>query len=597
LYLYFKQEVIMKSILPFFIGVFISFSLTCQTTISSGIVSGTWTKAGSPYLIEGEIVIENGDSLRIEPGVRIEFQGSYKFKIQGQIIAIGNATDSIVLTAANSSNGWQSIRFLETPSSNDTSRFEYCVFEYGQVYDVWPENSGGAIGVKDFSKIIIDHCLFENNKAIIENPVGGLPGGGAIALWRSDPIISNSKFISNEAHYAGAISCYKHANPLIENNVFLWNVAHNFGGAIQCYKHSNPDIINNTFAFNFAYVVGGAITCYDSCSPLIDNNLMYNNSATEDGGAIELIWVCSPKIINNTIANNSANSHGGAIDISGESKPEIINTILWGNSSPEGNQIYFWDDTSLVNFYYCNIQEGQNGFAGLYNPGEYIGCIDDDPLFEDPENGHFCLTANSPCMDAGDPGMFDPDGTRIDIGACYFNQSLQTPEAFDATNIGSNGFTGNWSSCSGAIEYRLDVAFDKAFTNFIGEYEDYHVAGTSYDVEVEEAEVCYFRVRSYNDNFTSPNSNIIEVQFVGLKEHPETIPILIIPARQGIRIEIIERAFLDSSLYIYNLKGQTLMARQLNYESNYIPIESRDQVLILKVQSGKRSYSEKLMLR
>ena len=269
----------MKSTLLFIFGIFISFSLTCQTTISSGIVSGTWTKAGSPYLIEGEIAIENGDSLRIEPGVKIEFQGSYKFKIQGQIIASGNESDSIVFTALSPSIGWQSIRFIETPISNDTSRFEYCVFEYGQVYDLWPENSGGAI------------------------------------------------------------NCYDGANPLIENNLFTWNTAHLYGGAINCYIKSDPQIIHNTFRFNISYLVGGAITLLDSCSPLIDHNLIDNNYASDDGGAMEMIWVCSPKIYNNTIADNGAGLHGGGIDISGSSSPKFLNTILWGNTSPEGNQV------------------------------------------------------------------------------------------------------------------------------------------------------------------------------------------------------------------------------------------------------------------
>jgi len=80
-------------------------------------------------------------------------------------------------------------------------------------------------------------------------------------------------------------------------------------------------------------------------------------------------------------------------------------------------------------------------------------------------------------------------------------------------------------------------------------------------------------------------------------ENPIIDPIQIILAYQGIYIKILDDAFQNSELLIYNILGQPLIAAKLNSKSNYIPIESRDQLLILRIQSGKRSYSEKLMLR
>jgi hypothetical protein len=51
------------------------------------------------------------------------------------------------------------------------------------------------------------------------------------------------------------------------------------------------------------------------------------------------------------------------------------------------------------------------------------GNIDADPLFVDPDNDDYHLTADSPCIDTGDPEADpDPDGTQADMGAFYFHQ-------------------------------------------------------------------------------------------------------------------------------------------------------------------------------
>jgi hypothetical protein len=49
----------------------------------------------------------------------------------------------------------------------------------------------------------------------------------------------------------------------------------------------------------------------------------------------------------------------------------------------------------------------------------------EDPLFVDPGNSKYHLFYNSPCIDTGDPASpLDPDGTRVDMGAYYFDQSI-----------------------------------------------------------------------------------------------------------------------------------------------------------------------------
>jgi len=60
--------------------------------------------------------------------------------------------------------------------------------------------------------------------------------------------------------------------------------------------------------------------------------------------------------------------------------------------------------------------------------GGYVGVsnIDADPLFVNVSEGDYHLSEGSPCIDAGDPtSPLDPDSTRADMGAFYYNQMPQ----------------------------------------------------------------------------------------------------------------------------------------------------------------------------
>ena len=88
------------------------------------------------------------------------------------------------------------------------------------------------------------------------------------------------------------------------------------------------------------------------------------------------------------------------------------------------------------------------------------------------------------------------------------------PTALDATDVTTSGFNAHWSSVSGAIGYRLDVSTSQSFANYVPGYQDLNVANTtSYSVAGLNANTSYYyRLRAYNSNGTSPNSNVIRVK-------------------------------------------------------------------------------------
>ncbi len=99
---------------------------------------------------------------------------------------------------------------------------------------------------------------------------------------------------------------------------------------------------------------------------------------------------------------------GGATDLT------VTNSIV---SSHEGNGLY----TAMTNSYNDVWGNGTNYANGAVT-GD--GDISSNPLFTDYANNNFHLQGTSPCIDTGDPTMFDPDGTRTDMGMYYYVQSI-----------------------------------------------------------------------------------------------------------------------------------------------------------------------------
>ncbi len=426
-----------------------------QTTIPPGDVSGTWTLAGSPFNVTGDITIPNGATLIIEPGVTVNFQGYFIFAVQGRLLAVGTESDSIKFTAANTAEGWRGIRLVNTPSTNDTTKLYYCSIRYGRNNSGTGDNPlGGGMFIRNFSKVHISHCYFSNNSA---------RWGGAVQLRENANIlIENSTFTNNYAEFSGAaIRAIDFSDPIIRFNR-LNNNSVGSGGAAMYFYRSNALVMNNYIHNNSSNSSGGAVSM-DNSMPTFINNLIVNNNAA-NGGALHFTTLSHAKVINNTFSGNSA-SNGGALYFSLSSNPDFINNIFWGNTAPFGSQVYIANDNSDPNFYNCIIQDGTLGFVGPGAAGNYTGTylnnINANPLFAGSGDHPFSITANSPAVDTGRPdtaGLNLPpfdfagnpriDNGIIDIGAYEYPSEIPAElTSFIASVTGNNVYL-EWSTAS-----------------------------------------------------------------------------------------------------------------------------------------------------
>jgi hypothetical protein len=239
---------------------------------------------------------------------------------------------------------------------------------------------------------LASNFLLSGNRIFIDSTIiDGDSSGTVITMYSCGAGMLLTGFTitrgDNQLYGAGGIDCIN-SNAIIRSNIVTKNTS-KYASGIFC-DSSDVQIIGNIISFNkssYNNSYGGAITCEHS-NPQIISNVIYGNyvrrSAHRNGGAISSIY----------------------------SSPIIKNNIIWANIPTSIFSISYSDP--IVE--YCLLQTEWEG----------IGNISLDPRLIDPEAGNFNVCQLSQCIDAGDPNMTDPDGTRSDIGI-YFAEHDSCP--------------------------------------------------------------------------------------------------------------------------------------------------------------------------
>jgi len=330
-----------------------------------GDVSGVWS--ADSVIVYCEVRVPPGDTLIIEPGVKVIFWTYCKFIVDSGAVlrAVGTPTDTILFDEYvgrnRQGNRWGGLRFL---NASDSSRLEYCHLIHGWASGSGEDVNGGAIYCS-YSSPTIRNCLIDSCSA---NSVGG-----GIYCTASSPVIDSTTMRGNSAGGSGGGIYCDGSDPTISGNTISGNTSNGQGGGIYC-SGSNPTISGNTISGNSASNYAGGIYCGNS-SPTISGNTISGNSTNYFGGGIYCDNNSSPAITGNIISGNSSTGWGGpggGICCSNNSNPTISGNTISGNSAHYGGGISCETSDPIIS---GNIISGNS----VYYYGGGISCSNSNP--------------------------------------------------------------------------------------------------------------------------------------------------------------------------------------------------------------------------
>ncbi len=373
-------------------------------TAVSGNVSGTWISAASPYVASSDITIPTGATLVMAPGTVLYLGDSTHLIVQGHLEVVGVEADSVyILKDGMASSG--GVRHVQSATSS--SLISYCRIEAGS-WCVSADNVGAQSIAVYNSHLQAAYGIHTANVENIEARdcrIIALNTGVYSYSINIVTVVDCEFSIGKGVYINGAY------NVQVINNVFdVNNIAISVhGGSSICLIEGNE--------IHTSYYIGiEAWGCLQDI--LLTRNMLYVvGTPAWDSYAFHIVD-SDVEILNNTVVLE----YPGRVVTIGSTygSVNVRNNIMYGAGGGPAIYAYAVSPNSVIEY------NDFFGFDSLYyhvSPGE--GNVTEDPLFVGGDPYSYELQAGSPCIDAGDPtSPPDPDYTRADMGAYYFNQGF-----------------------------------------------------------------------------------------------------------------------------------------------------------------------------
>jgi hypothetical protein len=373
----------------------------------SGVITSdaVWRRDNSPYIISGNVGVDAGVRLRIEPGVVVVFKGRYSILVDGRLEVYGAQGDSVLFTSLYPDTIRGDWIYFRSSSRGDIN---YAIFEYGNT----AIRANGAVGVEvrgsrfsfngvgmadsSVSSVLVSGVKFSMNGTGLSlynsgvnvegsefrgNSTGVSISGGSVA-------ISGSRIVGNSGYgvYNGNGNVKLEGSDLISNSSGFWgrgkvelfnnriknntswgielrgssgslrrNVIEGNGGGV--WVDNNVEISDNVIVRNRGrgvYISGGVNVLRNRVSLNFDDGIysggnsqiMYNDITYNGGDGIETAGL--PLVNYNNIFGNAGYDFRAT-----KVSPDTINARYnwWGTtdkSSIAGKIYDYYDDVNLV---------------------------------------------------------------------------------------------------------------------------------------------------------------------------------------------------------------------------------------------------------
>ncbi|MCB0698134.1 MAG: right-handed parallel beta-helix repeat-containing protein, partial [Chitinophagaceae bacterium] len=246
-----------KSIPLFVLFLLYTLTLNAATNISGQVRNNvTWTKSGSPYMIDAGVEIAPNVTVTIDPGTELILAGN--LDIYGAIHLIGTSNDIIRFRSQDGND--KKLSFM-TGNLPDTLKAQYCSFEHINL------RAGGV-------NLAFDNCSFMNANSLFGSQTPA-----------STVCITNCNITNTEINMGPSKTFFADKNVVVNgwfktqyvNNVIITNnVISNGPYGIWCYYVNTPvfqnNIIFNTTQFGID-LVGGWL---DTDNPISGNIITHN---------------------------------------------------------------------------------------------------------------------------------------------------------------------------------------------------------------------------------------------------------------------------------------------------------------------------------
>ena len=296
--------------------------ITNQFKTFSGVLSDEdlhWQKEDGVIMVTGNILVEIGKSLIIDPGVEVRVNPGSYIKIEGKIQAIGSENDRIFFRSTENGNSFGGIQFSRYSASFSTSNylyvdgsiFKYCIFTDSGTLT----NSPG----QSYPGFYVSHCIFNE--------------GSGLSIGMHQSIIRDSVF---------------EIRPHIDRGLAINNLLDN---GVSCYSGR---FVGNTIRNGAITISSGPSFSYNDIRELTSSlNLRYSSSFNHNN--IINIWSDDNFTAKSTNSRNQYLSYNMQYNFWGYDK-----TIELDSIGMNGNASFFYD-------YYDDFNQTEIDYANYFH--------------------------------------------------------------------------------------------------------------------------------------------------------------------------------------------------------------------------------------